>query len=35
MRGGRQGKIEAGGNAWLDRQFPNLDSIRRARIVPR
>jgi homoserine O-acetyltransferase len=30
MRGGRQGKIFAGGNAYLDREFPKLDKLGRA-----
>jgi peptidyl-prolyl cis-trans isomerase A (cyclophilin A) len=33
MRGGRQGKIFAGGNAYLDREFPRLDRLFRATIV--
>jgi cyclophilin family peptidyl-prolyl cis-trans isomerase len=33
MRGGKQGKILAGGNAWLDAQFPRLDRLERARIL--
>src|SRR3954470_5466875 len=33
MRGGKQGKILAGGNAWLDANFPKLDRLVRARIV--
>jgi cyclophilin family peptidyl-prolyl cis-trans isomerase len=33
MRGGRQGKILAGGNAWLDANFPKLDRLVRARIL--
>lgn len=32
MRGGKQGKIFVGGNAYLDREFPNLDRLRRARV---
>ncbi|MFQ5744184.1 MAG: peptidylprolyl isomerase [Acidobacteriota bacterium] len=32
MRGGKQGKILAGGNAYLDRKFPKLDRIFRASI---
>ena len=30
MRGGKQGRIEAGGNAYLTREFPRLDYISRA-----
>jgi cyclophilin family peptidyl-prolyl cis-trans isomerase len=33
MRGGKQGKILAGGNAWLDAQFPRLDRLVQARIL--
>lgn len=33
MRGGKQGRIFAGGNAYLDRAFPNLDKLIRATIV--
>ena len=33
MRGGKQGPIEEGGNAYLERNFPKLDWIRTARIV--
>jgi cyclophilin family peptidyl-prolyl cis-trans isomerase len=33
MRGGKQGKILAGGNAWLDARFPRLDRLERARIL--
>jgi len=33
MRGGKQGKILAGGNAHLDAEFPKLDRILRARIL--
>jgi homoserine O-acetyltransferase len=32
VRAGRQGPIEEGGNAWLDREFPLLDHILRARV---
>ncbi len=35
MRGGRQGKIFAGGNAYLDAAFPRLDRLVRARVVER
>ncbi len=34
VRAGRQGPIEEGGNAWLDREFPLLDHILDARIDP-
>ena len=34
MRGGRQGPIFEGGNAYLDRAFPRLDRLLRARILP-
>ncbi len=33
MRGGRQGKLFDEGNAYLDREFPLLDRLIRARIV--
>jgi homoserine O-acetyltransferase/O-succinyltransferase len=33
MRAGRQGPLETGGNAYLDREFPGLDSILRVRII--
>lgn len=33
MRGGKQGPVIAGGNAFLDRAFPQLDRILRARLV--
>jgi homoserine O-acetyltransferase len=33
MRGGRQGRIFAEGNAHLDRDFPKLDRLVRARLV--
>lgn len=35
VRQRRQGPILEGGNAWLDRNFPRLDRIVRARILPR
>lgn len=35
MRGGRQGKILAGGNAYLDGEFPRLDRLIRATVVGR
>jgi len=33
LRGGKQGKILAGGNAHLDAEFPKLDRILRVRIL--
>jgi cyclophilin family peptidyl-prolyl cis-trans isomerase len=33
MRGGQQGRMLAGGNAYLDASFPRLDHLVRARIV--
>jgi len=33
MRGGRQGPLLAGGNAYLDAHFPQLDRLLRARIL--
>ena len=33
MRGGRQGQVVAGGNSYLDAEFPNLDHLIRATIV--
>ncbi len=35
MRGGKQGKLFEEGNAYLDRQFPLLDKLLRARTEPR
>lgn len=35
MRGGKQGPIFAGGNAYLDRGFPRLDRLIRATVVER
>ncbi|HSQ18814.1 MAG TPA: peptidylprolyl isomerase, partial [Blastocatellia bacterium] len=32
MRGGKQGTIFEGGNAYLDREFPSLDKLVRASI---
>jgi homoserine O-acetyltransferase len=32
MRQGRQGPLEAGGNAYIDREFPLLDRIRRVTV---
>ena len=34
IRSGRQAPIFEGGNAYLDREFPKLDSIRRAVVIP-
>ena len=33
MRGGKQGRIFEGGNAYLDREFPKLDKLLRATVV--
>jgi cyclophilin family peptidyl-prolyl cis-trans isomerase len=33
MRGGRQGEMLKGGNAWLDAHFPKLDHLLRARLL--
>ena len=33
MRGGKQGPIFEGGNAWLDREYPRLDRLLRARVI--
>ena len=35
MRGGKQGKLFEQGNAYLDREFPLLDKLVRARLSPR
>jgi homoserine O-acetyltransferase len=35
MRGGKQGKIFDGGNAYLDREFPGLDKLNRATVTKR
>ena len=35
MRGGKQGKLFEEGNAYLDREFPLLDKLQRARVIPR
>jgi homoserine O-acetyltransferase len=34
IRSGKQGPIFEGGNAYLDREFPKLDSIKRATLIP-
>ncbi len=34
MRAGRQGKLFEEGNSYLDREFPLLDKLIRARIIP-
>jgi homoserine O-acetyltransferase len=34
MRGGKQGRIFAEGNEHLDRDFPKLDRLMRARLLP-
>ncbi|MFQ5704491.1 MAG: peptidylprolyl isomerase [Gemmatimonadales bacterium] len=33
MRGGKQGPVKAGGNAYLDKEYPNLDRITSATVV--
>jgi hypothetical protein len=33
MRGGKQGEMLKGGNAWLDANFSKLDHLLRARII--
>jgi cyclophilin family peptidyl-prolyl cis-trans isomerase len=33
MRGGKQGEMLKGGNAWLDASFPKLDHLLRARLL--
>jgi hypothetical protein len=33
MRGGRQGEMLKGGNAWLDAHFPKLDRLLRALLL--
>jgi homoserine O-acetyltransferase len=35
MRAGKQGPVIAGGNAYLDREFPKLDRLISARVEPR
>jgi hypothetical protein len=35
MRTGKQGKLFEEGNAYLDREFPLLDKLIRARIIHR
>ena len=34
MRQGRQGPLESGGNAYMDREFPLLDRILRVTVTP-
>jgi hypothetical protein len=34
MRGGKQGRLFEEGNAYLDRNFPLLDKLLRAKITP-
>jgi len=34
MRAGHQDDMFAGGNAWLDREFPKLDKLIRASVLP-
>jgi peptidyl-prolyl cis-trans isomerase A (cyclophilin A) len=34
MRAGKQDYMFAEGNAWLDREFPKLDKLIRARVIP-
>ena len=34
MRQGRQGPLETGGNAYMDREFPRLDRILRVTVAP-
>ncbi|HTX41607.1 MAG TPA: peptidylprolyl isomerase [Acidobacteriaceae bacterium] len=34
MRAGHQDAMFSGGNAWLDQNFPRLDKLIRARVVP-
>lgn len=34
MRAGHQDDLFAGGNAWLDREFPKLDKLIRASVIP-
>ncbi|MGB6852327.1 MAG: peptidylprolyl isomerase, partial [Thermoanaerobaculia bacterium] len=34
MRGGKQGKIIAGGNTHLDTEYPLLDRLNRATVLP-
>lgn len=34
IRAGKQDAFFEGGNAWLDRQFPRLDFVRRATVIP-
>lgn len=34
MRGGQQGPLFEGGNDYVDREYPNLDHLIRARVIP-
>jgi hypothetical protein len=34
MRAGKQARLFAEGNAWLDRDFPKLDKLIRATVGP-
>ena len=34
IRSGKQAPIFEGGNAYLDREYPKLDSIKRAIVIP-
>ena len=33
-RGPDQGRLQSEGNAYLDKEFPKLDGVKRAEIVP-
>jgi homoserine O-acetyltransferase len=35
VRQGKQGPLERGGNAFMDREYPKLDRIRRVTVTPR
>jgi len=35
MRGGKQGPLEEGGNEFIRRQYPRLDYIKKATVLPR